>query len=132
MSASSLSANSLALQRQYAISAALLRRLLPAASFVILLGAIIFMNRRAGSYLGLTLLLNLAVPMVLATMSQMMVMAVNDNDFSVGPFVSFVACVCAVWLANAPLFAVGVLLAAIAAYAVLGALIRRGDCRRSP
>ena len=129
MSASSLSANSLALQRQYAISAALLRRLLPAASFVILLGAIIFMNRRAGSYLGLTLLLNLAVPMVLATMSQMMVMAVNDNDFSVGPFVSFVACVCAVWLANAPLFAVGVLLAAIAAYAVLGALIQ---ARRLP
>ena len=67
MSASSPPAGASVAPGQLAISAALLRRLVPAASFLILLCVIIAMNRRAASYLGLTLLLNLAVPLVFAT-----------------------------------------------------------------
>ena len=129
MSASSPPAGASVAPGQLAISTALLRRLVPAASFLILLCVIIAMNRRAASYLGLTLLLNLAVPLVFATLSQMMVIAVNDNDLSVGAFVSFVACVCAVWLASSPLFTVGVLVVAVLGYAILGALIQ---ARRLP
>jgi ribose transport system permease protein len=124
MSASSAPAATSVVPRRLTISVTLLRRLLPAASFVILLGVIIGINRRAGTYLGLTLLLNLAVPLVLATLSQMMVIAVNDNDLSVGAFVGFVACVGAVWMATAPWFTAGILLAAVLVYAILGALIQ--------
>jgi ribose transport system permease protein len=124
MSVSSATAATSLVPRRLTISAAFLRRLLPAASFVILLGIIIGINHRAASYFGLTLLLNLAVPLVLATLSQMMLIAVNDIDLSIGAFVGFVACAGAVWMASSPWLTVGVLLAAVLVYAILGALIQ--------
>jgi ribose transport system permease protein len=75
------------------------------------------------SYTGLNLLFNLAVPIALATIAQMLIMAVNDLDLSMGTFVSFVVCVAATWLNTAPLIGVLILAAAIAAYAALGAII---------
>ncbi len=55
------------------------------------------------SYLGLNLLFNLAVPIALATIAQMLVIAINDLDLSIGTFVSFVACVTATFLNDTPL-----------------------------
>ena len=55
-------------------------------------------NPRAMSYVGLNLMLNLAVPIALATIAQMCVITVNDLDLSIGAFVGFVACVAATWL----------------------------------
>ena len=101
----------------------LLRSLLPAVSLCLVLGAIADLNPRAISYLGFGLMLNLAIPIVLVTVAQMFVICGNDLDLSIGPFVSFVACISATLLNDAPLLGVGVLLAAIAAYAGLGALI---------
>jgi ribose transport system permease protein len=106
------------------LSARLVRDLLPALSLALVLGAIAWLNPRAISYLGFTLMLNLAVPIVLATVAQMFVIAGNDLDLSIGPFVSFVACVGATWLTDQPLVGVLVLVGAVGIYALLGALIQ--------
>ena len=79
------------------------------------------------SYTGLNLLFNLAVPIALATIAQMLIMTVNDLDLSMGTFVSFVACVTATFLQASPLLGIVILLAAIATYAVIGVLIHLRD-----
>ena len=89
----------------------------------LVLAAIAWLNPRAISYFGFNLMLNLAVPIALATVAQMFVIAGNDLDLSIGPFVSFVGCVAATWLNDAPLLGAAMLLAGIAVYAGLGALI---------
>ena len=48
-------------------------------------------------------MLNLAIPIALATIAQMFVIAGNDLDLSIGTFVGFVGCVTATWLHDAPL-----------------------------
>jgi ribose transport system permease protein len=100
-----------------------LRALLPALSLTLVLAAIAYLNPRAISYFGFTLMLNLAVPIALATMAQMFVIAGNDLDLSIGTFVGFVCCVTATWLKDEPLFGALVLLGCIGIYAALGALI---------
>jgi ribose transport system permease protein len=101
-----------------------LRDLLPAVSLALVLAAIAWLNPRAISYLGFTLMLNLAVPIALATVAQMFVIAGNDLDLSIGPFVGFAACVGATWLADTPLVGILLLAASIGIYAGLGALIQ--------
>lgn len=101
----------------------LLRALLPALSLALVLLAISYLNPRAISYFGFTLMLNLAVPIALATIAQMFVIAGNELDLSIGAFVGFVGCVTATWLRDAPLMGFLVLLGCIATYAGLGALI---------
>ena len=75
------------------------------------------------SYFGLNLLFNLAVPIALATIAQMMIIMVNDIDLSLGAFVSLVACITATYLNDTPLLGLIMLLALILAYALLGAVI---------
>jgi ribose transport system permease protein len=101
----------------------LLRTLLPALSLALVLFAIAFLNPRAISYFGFTLMLNLAIPIALATIAQMFVIVGNDLDLSIGAFVGFVGCVTATWLRETPLLGCLVLLGCIGIYAALGALI---------
>jgi len=101
-----------------------LRDLLPALSLALVLAAIAWLNPRAISYLGFTLMLNLAVPIALATVAQMFVIAGNDLDLSIGPFVSLVACVGATWLVDSPAEGVLLLVASVGVYAALGAIIQ--------
>ncbi|WP_158816735.1 ABC transporter permease [Methylocapsa sp. S129] len=101
----------------------LARALLPALSLTLVLAAIAWLNPRAISYFGFTLMLNLAVPIALATIAQMFVIAGNDLDLSIGTFVGFVCCVTATWLKDAPLVGAAMLLGCIGVYAALGALI---------
>ena len=103
--------------------ARLLRTLLPALSLILVLLGIAWLNPRAISYLGFNLMLNLAVPIALATIAQMFVITINELDLSIGPFVGFVGCVTATWLRDTPLFGIAVLLGSIGVYAMLGALI---------
>ncbi|TIP92162.1 MAG: ABC transporter permease [Mesorhizobium sp.] len=103
--------------------ARLLRSLLPALSLVLVLLAIAWLNPRAISYFGFSLMLNLAIPIALATIAQMFVIAGNELDLSIGTFVGFVGCVTATWLKEAPLVGVLILLGSIGVYALLGALI---------
>jgi ribose transport system permease protein len=101
----------------------LMRAALPAMSLTLILAAIAYLNPRAISYFGFTLMLNLAVPIALATIAQMFVLAVNELDLSIGTFVGFVVCVSATWLHDAPLVGVLILAGGIGVYAGLGALI---------
>ena len=72
-------------------------------------------------------MLNLAIPIALATIAQMFVITGNELDLSIGPFVGFVGCVTATWLNDAPLLGIAVLVGAIGVYAALGALIYLRD-----
>ncbi len=63
------------------------------------------------------------MPIALATIAQMLIMSVNDLDLSMGAFVSFVACVSATFLVDAPVLGVLILLGAVAVYAGLGVVI---------
>ena len=100
-----------------------LRALLPPASFAILLLAIFYVQPRAMSYFGLNLMLQYTVPIALATIAQMFIITVNDLDLSIGSFVGLTACIGATLLNDTPLIGGLALLACIAAYAALGALI---------
>jgi ribose transport system permease protein len=80
-----------------------LRAVLPALSLALVILGIAWLNPRAISYFGLNLMLNLGIPVALATIAQMFVLTVNDLDLSIGTFVSFVGCVAATWLRDAPL-----------------------------
>src|SRR5471032_423572 len=100
-----------------------MRTLLPALSLALVVVAIAWLNPRAISYFGFTLMLNLAIPIALATMAQMFVVVSNELDLSIGTFVGFVGCVTATWLRDAPAFGALALFGGIVVYAFLGALI---------
>lgn len=105
------------------ISSGTVRLIIPAASLVLLLAAVFYMQPRAMSYTGLNLLFNLAVPIALATIAQMLIMSVNDLDLSMGTFVSFCACVAATFLQSSPVLGILIFLGAIGAYALIGVVI---------
>ena len=105
------------------VSTDTLRLIVPVISLLLLLAGVFYLQPRAMSYTGLNLLFNLAVPIALATIAQMLIMAVNDLDLSMGTFVSFVACVAATFLHDTPLLGVLILLAAVAVYALMGVII---------
>ncbi|MFW2541215.1 ABC transporter permease [Primorskyibacter sp. 2E107] len=103
------------------------RIILPVVSLAVLLVATFYMQPRAMSYFGLNLLFNLAVPIALATIAQMMIIMVNDIDLSLGAFVSLVACVTATFLNDTPMLGLLILLALILSYALMGAVIHALD-----
>jgi len=105
------------------LTAERLRLLVPALSLAVLLAAVFYLQPRTMSYTGLNLLFNLAVPIALATIAQMLIMTVNDLDLSMGTFVSFVACVTATFLQANPVVGVLILAATVAVYAALGVII---------
>ena len=105
------------------VSPRLIRSLLPAFSLAVLLMAIFYLQPRAMSYVGLNLLLNLALPIALATLAQMCILAVNDLDLGIGSYVGLVACIGATWLHDTPLIGVAALAGCIVLYGALGALI---------
>ncbi len=105
------------------MSKAALRAALPFISLAVVLAATFYVQPRTMSYFGLNLMLQYAVPIALATIAQMFVITVNDLDLSIGPFVGLVGCISATLLNENPAFGVLALLACIAAYALVGALI---------
>ncbi|MBX4951301.1 ABC transporter permease [Rhizobium binae] len=107
----------------FRLSSDAMRLAIPALSLTLLLASVFWLQPRAMSYVGLNLLFNLAVPIALATIAQMLVMAVNDLDLSMGTFVSFVACVSATFLRDTPVIGILILAGAIASYAALGVVI---------
>jgi len=99
-----------------------LRAALPGVSLALVLLGIASLNPRAISYFGLNLMLNLGIPVALATIAQMFVITVNDLDLSIGTFVSFVGCVAATFLRDSPVLGGAVLLSGVGVYALLGAV----------
>jgi ribose transport system permease protein len=107
----------------FAMTQARLRALLPAISLVAVLAPILYLQPATMSYFGSSLLLNLAVPIVLATLAQLAIITVNDLDLSIGPFVSLVACIGATLLVSRPWLGVLALAGCVLTYAAVGALI---------
>ena len=99
------------------------RLAVPVMALAALLIGVFALQPRAMSYTGLNLLFNLAVPIALATLAQMFIIAVNDLDLSIGAFVSFAACVTATILQQTPLLGAAILVGCICVYAVLGVVI---------
>lgn len=97
--------------------------MLPSAALIIMFAAIFTVEPRSLSYFGLGLLLDLALPSVFASMAQMSVIAINDIDLGIGPFISLTSCIGATWLGTRPVIGALMLLAAVGAYAAMGALI---------
>jgi ribose/xylose/arabinose/galactoside ABC-type transport system permease subunit len=105
------------------------RVLLPAIGLLVMLLVIFWVQPRAMSYFGLKLLLNFSLPLVLASMAQLCIIAASDIDLGVGPFIALVNCIAATWLAESTLLGVAALALCVAAYAAMGALIH---ARRLP
>jgi ribose transport system permease protein len=105
------------------LSARSLRALMPALSLAVILGAIFFLRPASMSYFGLNLLLNLAVPLALATLAQLFIITVNDLDLSIGAYVGLAAGIGATLLADTPLLGIAALVGCVATYGLLGALI---------
>jgi ribose transport system permease protein len=105
------------------VSPRIVRAALPALSLAALMIAIFWLQPRAASYMGLNLMLGLAIPIALATIAQMFILTVNDLDLSIGAYVGFCACIAGTLLVDAPLYGFLALAGGILAYAVLGALI---------
>jgi len=101
--------------------------LLPMATLAVVLAPIFWINPNTMSYFGLGLLLNLAVPMILASMAQLCIIAVNDLDLSIGAFISLVSCIAVTWLPERPLLGVAALVACVLLYAAIGALVELFD-----
>ena len=105
------------------VSARSLRALMPALSLAVILGTIFFLRPTSMSYFGLNLLLNLAVPVALATLAQLFIITVNDLDLSIGAYVGLTAGIGATLLVDSPLLGVAALVGCVATYGALGALI---------
>jgi len=99
------------------------RILLPIASLALLMAVTFYVQPRTLSYFGLNLLFNLAVPIALATVAQMLIIMVNDIDLGIGAFVSLTACVTATFLEHSTATGTAIMVALIAAYALMGAMI---------
>lgn len=97
--------------------------LLPAIILMIMLVAIFIMRPNVLSYAGVNLLLKLSVPLILAALSQMLIVSLGDLDLSTGSFVSFATCVVAVHLADNPGFAFLMFVGSLTVYGALGALV---------
>jgi ribose transport system permease protein len=105
------------------ISRSLIRKALPFLSLAIVLIATFIVQPRTMSYFGLNLMMQYAVPIALATIAQMFIITVNDLDLSIGPFVGLVGCISATLLFDNPLLGILALVALIACYGAVGALI---------
>ncbi|WP_287849912.1 ABC transporter permease [Acidiphilium sp.] len=96
---------------------------LPVAALAAMFGIIFWIRPEIFSYFGIGLLLDLAMPAVFASMAQMCVIAINDIDLGIGPFISLTSCIAATLLVRAPAAGLLALTAAIGAYALMGGLI---------
>jgi len=100
-----------------------LKAALPVVSLLAVLMPMAIIQPNALSYFGIVMLLNLGVPIVLATLSQLAVITANELDLSIGSFVSLVACIGATLLVRTPWLGCLALAACVLVYALIGALI---------
>lgn len=107
-----------------------LMRAAPAAlALAILLILVSVVNPTVRSYSGATLLLSTFVPLALAAIAQMFVMAVGDIDLGIGKFVGLVNAIAVTILAKDALEGVAVLAAGVLAYIAMGLIVYT---RRAP
>lgn len=98
--------------------------LLPSFILVLILTTIFVLRPNVMSYFGINLLLKLSVPLILAALSQMLIISLGDLDLSTGSFVGYATCVSAIHLADNPILAFTLLGLGVVGYAAVGLLIQ--------
>lgn len=99
------------------------RWVLPAAVLVVMVVVLQSLNPGVLTTGGISLLIGAAVPPVLAAIGQMFVIGLGDIDLGLGSFIGFVNAVAVTLLSGKPLVGLLALVASVAVYAALGALI---------
>lgn len=105
------------------------RAALPVIALAAIYIWIVVLQGEALSYDGINLLVSSTVPLIFATMAQMLVIMLGDIDLSIGAFVGLVNVIVARYLASDAALGVLLMAALVGGYAVLGALI---EIRRIP
>ncbi|KAE8766013.1 ABC transporter permease [Georgenia thermotolerans] len=73
---------------------------------------------------GMTMMLMSAVPLVIAALAQMIIMAVGDIDLGVGALVGLVTVIAATWLATAPALGALALVGIVVLYALMAVAVQ--------
>lgn len=106
----------------------LLPRVAPAGITVIAMAVILIvcisLQPAMLSTVGLSLVFSSIVPIVFAALAQMVIMSIGDIDLGIGAYIGLVTGVSATVLRGSPLLGFGVLIALVAAYALVGALVQ--------
>jgi len=96
---------------------------LPIAVVAVMFAVLQTLNSDVLSTGGLNLLVGAALPLVLAAIAQMFIIAVGDIDLGLGSFLGLVNVIIVTWLTKNALLGVLSLVAAVGIYMLLGALI---------
>lgn len=97
--------------------------LLPILSMCAIFIPIALLRPIVVKYMGLQLLLNMAIPLSFVTLGQMFAMAIGEIDFSIGNLVSLVTCIIGAILPRNIALGVGMLLGIVVIYMVIGAFL---------
>ncbi|WP_247886893.1 ATP-binding cassette domain-containing protein [Azospirillum sp. SYSU D00513] len=106
-----------------------LAALAPFLSLALVAAALVLLNPMAASTFGMDLLLSSAIPLVLIALAQMIIVGGSQIDLGIGAYAGLVNVVSATLLVEQPPLGMAALAAALAAYALTGAIIER---RRIP
>ncbi len=96
---------------------------LPIASVLVIFIPIVVLRPNVFRYTGLQLLLNMTIPLSLATVGQMFAMSVGELDFSMGNLVGLVTCIVGTVLPSKPLLGLMLLVGIIGVYMLIGAFL---------
>jgi ribose transport system ATP-binding protein len=99
------------------------RWVLPVVALLIMVVTIGSLNKNVLTYTGITLLMGAALPLVMAAMGQMFVIALGDIDLGLGAYLGLVNVITVTVLTGSPVLGVLALLTLLAVYMILGALV---------
>jgi ribose transport system permease protein len=97
--------------------------LLPVLSALVVFIPLALLRPIVLGYTGLQLLLNMAIPLSLATLGQMFAMSIGEIDFSIGNLVGLVTCIAGTMIPTRPGLAFLLLAGILGAYVLIGALL---------
>ena len=97
--------------------------LLPILSVCVIFVPLALLRPIVTKYMGLQLLLNMAIPLGIVTMGQMFAMAIGEIDFSIGNLVSLVTCIIGTVLPSNLYLGIAMLLGIVLVYMVIGAFL---------
>jgi len=96
---------------------------LPIASVLVILIPIAILRPNVLKYTGLELLLNMTIPLSLATVAQMFAMSIAELDFSIGNLIGLVTCIVGTVLPKSTSLGIVMLIGIIGVYMLIGAFL---------
>jgi ribose transport system ATP-binding protein len=96
----------------------------PFVSLIAVLGIMMLVNHATATVFGIDLLLSPSIALVLIAVGQMFIIGGSEIDLSIGAFAGLMNVVSATLLVSQPVLGIAVIILAIIAYSLLGALIQ--------